>query len=102
MKQRLAQELLRQLNKTSPEYTTAIKLIEAMNHKPSNTSYVLSRSTERKFGKAMFYLRHNHKDKYRIIEKIRSVNTYILQYEYVSIQNRRTKDIKRYYFSEEI
>ncbi len=102
MKQQLAQELLRQLDKNSPEYATALQLIEAMNHKPSNTRYVLPRSIEHKFGKAMFRLRHNHKDKYRIIEKIRSVNTYTLQYEYVSIQNRQTKDIKRYYFSEEI
>lgn len=105
MKQQLAQELLRQLDKTSPEYATAVKLIEAMNHKPSNTHYVLSKSIEKKFGKAIYWLHRNHKDKYRIIRKVREIDMYSrdgYEYEYISIQDRQTKNIKRYYFSKEI
>ena len=105
MKQQLAQELLKQLDKNSPEYATAMKLIEAMNYKPRNERYVLSKSIEKKFGKAIYYLRRNHKDKYRIIERIREINMYEpggWEYRYVSVQDLQTKNIKRYYFSEEI
>ena len=98
MKQQLAQELLRQLDKNSPEYVTAVKLIEAMNHKPRNDQYILSATIKDKFISATYILRMSRKAEYRIIWR----RTFSGQVESVSVQNRQTKDIKRYYFSKEI
>lgn len=98
MKQQLAQELLRQLDKDSPEYATAVKLIEAMNYKPRNDQYIVSATIRDKFISATYRLRMSRKAEYKIIWR----STFSGRVESVSIQNKQTKDIKRYYFSEEI
>ena len=65
--------------------------------KPNNKAYVLSETIKDQFVSAIYKLRITRKAEYRVIwrfsyDKVKSV----------SVQDRYTKNIKRYYFSEEV
>lgn len=65
--------------------------------KPTNKAYVLSETIRDQFVSAIYQLRIARKTDYRVIWRF-----HYDQVKSVSVQNRQTKDIKRYYFSEEI
>ena len=65
--------------------------------KPTNIAYVLSETIRDQFVSAIYKLRIARKTEYRVIWRFSYE-----QVKSVSVQDRQTKNIKRYYFSKEI